>query len=88
MTKIYCYCLFDGQGRFQGVYSSTAAVHRDAMKICNQGAAPVLMELGGERVAPSVTTLRNTLKGAFEVQIVYSATPRHRAVIIKTKLKE
>ena len=88
MTKIYCYCLFDGQGRFQGVYSSVAAVHRDAMKICNQGSAPVVMELNGEAIAPSVTMLRNTFKGAFEVQVAYRSGLRHRAIIIKTKLKE
>ena len=45
MTNIYCYCLFDGNGNFQGVYSSTAAVHRDAMKLCNKGHSPVLMDL-------------------------------------------
>ena len=88
MTKIYCYCLFDGTGNFHGVYSSVSAVHRDALKICNKGVGNVLMEFShGGGCAPSATTLRNTLKGAFDVQVVYSAGT-HKAKIIKTKLKE
>ena len=89
MTKIYCYCLFDGRGNFHGVYSSVNAVHRDALKICNKGAGNVLMELSmGHHVAPAATILRNTLKGAFDVQVVYSGGHPHKAKIIKTKLKE
>ncbi len=89
MTKIYCYCLFDGQGNFHGVYSSVNAVHRDALKICNKGRGSVLMELSGGRVvAPSTTILRNTFKGSFDVQVVYSGAHPHKAKIIKTKLKE
>jgi len=89
LTKIYCYCLFDGQGNFHGVYSSVNAVHRDALKICNKGTGNVLMEFStGRRVTPSVTILRNTLKGAFDVQVIYSGGHTHKAKIIKTKLKE
>ena len=88
MTKIYCYCLFDGSGNFHGVYSSARAVHRDALKLCNRGQGQVLMELDNRYVAPSVTALRNVLKGAFDVQVEYVSRSQHRAKIIKTKLKE
>jgi len=88
LTKIYCYCLFDGQGNFHGVYSSVNAVHRDALKLCNRGSGNVLMQMGNHTLPPSATVLRNTLKGAFDVQVVYSGGPIHKAKIIKTKLKE
>ena len=89
MTKIYCYCLFDGQGNFHGVYSSVNAVHRDAIKICNKGSNSVLMETSAhDRISPSATTLRNAFKGAFDVQVVYSGGIGYKARIIKTKLKE
>jgi tryptophan synthase alpha subunit len=81
--------LFDGSGNFHGVYSSVTAVHRDALKICNQGNGHVMMEgATGSRIPSSVTALRNTLKGAFDVQVVYSDGISRRARIIKTKLKE
>ncbi len=88
MTNIYCYCLFDGRGNFHAVYSSVNAVHRDALKICNKGATKVSMNVKGERVAPSATTLRNLFKGAFDVQVLYSGGPGFEARIVKTKLKE
>jgi len=46
------------------------------------------MENGGQLIPPSVKTLRNTLKGAFDVQVIYTGGPSHKAQIIKTKLKE
>ena len=88
MTNIYCYCLFDGRGNFKGVYSSVTAVHRDALKICNKGSAGVYMQLQGRGIAPSLTILRNTFKGSFDIQVVYSGGPGCEARIIKTKLKE
>jgi len=88
LTKIYCYCLFDGGGNFHGVYSSVTAVHRDALKICNRGRGPVLMETMRGGVSPSATVLRNAFKGAFDVQVTYSGGPLNEAKIIKTKLKE
>ena len=88
MTNIYCYCLFDGRGTFKGVYSSVTAVHRDALKICNKASSPVFMQLKGQAIAPCITTLRNTFKGAFDIQVVYSGGPGCEARIIKTKLKE
>lgn len=88
VTNIYCYCLFDGRGIFRGVYSSVHAVHRDALKICNKGMQPVLMEGTSGPLAPSAKTLRNAFKGAFDVQVVYRGSPGHAAKIIKTKLKE
>jgi hypothetical protein len=88
MTKIYCYCLFDGRGNFHGVYSSVHAVHRDALKLCNKGGGQILMELNSGYFPPSVTALRNVFKGAFDVQVEYASQAHHRAKIIKTKLKE
>lgn len=88
MTKIYCYCLFDGRGNFHGVYSSVTAVHRDALKICNRGAQPVLMKTLRGSVPPTATALRNAFKGAFDVQVLYSDGSLNEAKIIKTKLKE
>ena len=88
MTKIYCYCLFDGGGNFHGVYSSATAVHRDALKLCNKGRGNVVMEANGVHAPPSVTTLRNTFKGVVDVQVIYRDNQGHRARIIKTKLKE
>ena len=87
MTKIYTYCLFNETDTFLGVYSSLQAVHRDALKICNRGNAPVMMEYMGERQAPNLGMLRNILKGQCDVQVRYLAG-RHGAKIIKTKLKE
>jgi hypothetical protein len=80
--------LFDGRGNFHGVYSSVSAVHRDALKICNRGSHPVLMETLGGQSPPSATALRKAFKGAFDVQVTYSGGPLHEAKIIKTKLKE
>jgi len=90
VTKIYCYCLFDRSGNFKGVYSSTNAVHRDALKLCNKGGGKVVIEgtRGQLPLEASATALRNILKGAFDVQVIYMSGPVHRAHIIKTKLKE
>ena len=87
MTNIYTYCLFDHEDNFHGVYSSLKAVHRDALKICNRGISPVIMEYNGAKVTPTLTALRNVLKGEIDVQIQYKSGPR-MAKIIKTKLKE
>ena len=87
MTKIYTYCLFDQEGTFHGVYSSLKAVHRDALKICNRGPAPVMMEYCGVKQSPTLTALRNALRGEVDVLIQYKSGPRG-AKIIKTKLKE
>ena len=87
MTNIYTYCLFDHEDNFHGVYSSLKAVHRDALKICNRGISPVIMEYNGAKETPTLTALRNVLKGEIDVQIQYKSGPR-MAKIIKTKLKE
>jgi len=87
VTKIYTYCLFDHAGTFYGVYSSLHAIHRDAVKLCNKGASPVLMEYEGAPHAPSLTKLRNMLKGVCDVQVKYTAGA-WSATIIKTKLRE
>jgi len=87
LTKIYTYCLFDHEDVFHGVYSSLKAVHRDALRICNRGVAPVVMEYNGSRQSPTLTALRNVLRGEINVQIHYRSGLR-AAKIIKTKLKE
>ena len=87
MTKIYTYCLFDHDDVFHGVYSSLKAVHRDALKICNRGVAPVIMEYHDIKQTPTFTALRNVLKGEIDVQLHYKSGSR-TAKINKTKLKE
>jgi hypothetical protein len=58
--------------------------------LCNKGGGKVVMEgkQGETPVEASATALRNTLKGAFDVQVIYSSGTAYRAHIIKTKLKE
>ena len=87
MTKIYIYCLFDGDDLFRGVYSSLKAVHRDALKIANSGGFAVHMETGDGILAPSLTDLRNVFKGKCDVVVRYRSG-RSVAKVIKTKLKE
>ena len=87
MTKIYTYCLFGPDETFYGVYSSLKAVHRDALKLCNRGHFPVIMEYGTETYSPTLTQLRNTLKGECDVRVRYRSGG-NIATIVKTKLKE
>jgi hypothetical protein len=87
VTNIYIYCLFDGADNFFGVYSSIKSVHRDALKIANQGNSPVRVEVSGQKISPTLTTLRNILKGKCDVLVRYRSGPSV-AKIIKTKLKE
>ena len=85
MTKIYTYCLFNEEDVFYGVYSSLKAIHRDALKLCNRGSSPVVME-GAEGIeAPSLTKLRNMLKGQCDVGVKYRSSASS-AKILKTKL--
>ena len=87
MTKIYTYCLFDHQDVFYGVYSSLQAVHRDAIKICNQGNSSVVMEYNSRHESPCLTKLRNIFKGECDTVVRYSSDVSG-AKILKTKLKE
>lgn len=87
MTKIYIYCLFDGNDNFFGVYSSIKAVHRDALKVANSGAHSVFLDLEGERSAPTLVNLRNIFKGKCDLWIKYRGG-RQLAKVVKTKLKE
>ena len=87
MTKINIYCLYDQEQILHGVYSSLKAVHRDAIKLCNQGVAPVLVEHNKRRLEPSLTLLRNIFKGEVNAKVIYRSDNR-RATILKTKLKE
>jgi hypothetical protein len=87
VTKIYTYCLFDNRDNFYGVYSSLKAVHRDAVRICNKGTAPVMMESQDVSRVASLTDLRNTLKGQCDVVVWYRSNAAG-AKILKTKLKE
>ena len=88
MTKIYIYCLFDKDGVLEGVYSSLKAVHRDAIKLCNHGLAPVRLVYGeNKRVSPTMATLRNVFKGEIDTTVSY-VSDSNRATVLKTKLKE
>jgi len=86
-TKIYCYCLFDRQGTFYGVYSSLKAIHRDALKITNRASSEVVLMLEGKSTKATLTNLRNALKGKTDTQIIY-ASGAHRAKIIKSTFIE
>jgi hypothetical protein len=87
MTKIYTYCLFDGDDTFHGVYSSLSAAYRDALKIANRGQSAVKIRTESGWSDPSLTTLRNVLYGRCDVVVTLQGG-RHRAKILKTKLKE
>ena len=87
MTKIYIYCMFDMFDHFLGVYSSLKAVHRDALRYCNQGTTRVYMVQNNHAETPSLVALRNFFKGACDIEIEYR-TDRHGVRIFKTKLKE
>ena len=87
MTKIYIYCLFDRLDTFLGVYSSIQAVHRDALRACNQGRGSVYMKEDDQYVTPTLKLLRNTFKGVCDVEIEYRSDS-NMIKILKTKLKE
>jgi hypothetical protein len=87
MTKIYTYCLFDGDDTFHGVYSSLSAAYRDAIKIANRGQSRVMIRTDDGWQDPSLTTLRNVLYGKCDVVVTLQGGP-HRAKILKTRLKE
>jgi len=87
MTKIYTYCLFDGDDTFHGVYSSLAAAYRDAIKIANRGQSRVMLQTEEGWVDTDLTALRNVLYSKCDVVVVLQGG-RHRAKILKTRLKE
>ena len=87
MTKIYIYCLFDRMDNFLGVYSSLKAVHRDALRVCNQGSSSVYMKVDKQTKPASLVELRNTFKGLCDVEVRYFSDAQF-VKIFKTKLKE
>jgi hypothetical protein len=87
MTKIYIYCLFDTFDKFIGVYSSLKAVHRDALRLANQGHSRVYLVHDQHMDNPTLTTLRNLFKGRCEIEVKYR-TPRTSIRVYKTKLRE
>ena len=87
MTKIYIYCLFDTANEFIGAYSSLKAVHRDARSLSNRGYSSVYLAHEGVFSSPTLTGLRNTLKGKCDVEVKYR-TNNTSIRIYKTKLKE
>ena len=87
MTKIYTYCLFDGDDTFHGVYSSLAAAYRDAVKIANRGQSRVMLQTENGWVDPDLTTIRNGLYSKCDLMVILQGG-RHRAKILKTRLKE
>ena len=86
MTKIYIYCLFD-KDTLVGVYSSLKAVHRDALRLANQGSSRIVMQANGDILEPSLTTLRNTFRGKCDFDVNYR-THSTFIKIYKTKLNE
>ena len=87
MTKINIYCLFDNQQSLYGVYSSIKAVHRDALKLCNDGHSSVKINHAGSRATPNITMLRNIFKGETDVKVNY-ASDKTQITILKTSIKE
>ena len=89
MTKIYIYCLFDTSrsNKFLGVYSSIQAVHRDALKYANRGDSRVAMFCENKMIEPTISNLRNTLKGKQDLAVTYR-TNRTHVTVYKTRLKE
>lgn len=87
MTNINIYCLFDDAGSLHGVYSSIKAVHRDALKLCNTGHTGVYVKLSDGISKPSITLLRNILKGEMDVKVDYHSS-NSKITILKTGLKE
>lgn len=89
MTKIYIYCLFDTRkaNTFLGVYSSIQAVHRDALKLANKGDSRVRMFCEEKIIDPTVSNLRNVLKGRQDITVTYR-TNRTHITVYKTRLKE
>jgi len=87
MTKINIYCLFDNHQSLCGVYSSIKAVHRDGLKLCNDGHSAVHIRYNGEYQKPNVTMLRNIFKGETDVKIDY-LSDKTKITILKTSIKE
>lgn len=87
MTNIYIYCLFDGIGNFQGVYSSLKAAHRDAIALANQGNQRVALRTSHGLEEPSLQRIRNLFNGRIDVKVVY-VSDMEAAHLIKTRLKE
>ena len=87
MTKLNIYCLFDKEQALHGVYSSIKAVHRDALKLCNNGFSGVFVKYNGEVTKPTITLLRNIFKGETDVKVNY-VSDNSRITILKTNIKE
>jgi len=87
MTKLNIYCLFDSDDALYGVYSSIKAVHRDALKICNNGFSGVYLRYNGESKTPNITMLRNIFKGEIDVKVNY-VSDKSKITILKTSIKE
>ena len=87
MTKINIYCLFDSNQALHGVYSSIKSVHRDAIKLCNNGLSNVFVKHENQLKKPDVTLLRNIFKGEIDVKINYLSDSAN-ITILKTSIKE
>lgn len=87
MTKLNIYCLFDRFQVLHGVYSSIKAVHRDAIRLCNDSHSDVYVYNDGVAHKPSIKLLRNILKGEFDVKVNYHSA-NSKITILKTNIKE
>ena len=66
---------------------SRRATGRDAIKLANRGQSRVMLQTENGWVDPDLTTLRNVLYSKCDVVVVLQGG-RHRAKILKTRLKE
>ncbi len=64
-----------------------AAAYRDAIRLANRGQSKVMLRTEEGWVDPDLTKLRNVLYSKCDVVVVLQGG-RHRAKILKTKLKE
>lgn len=87
MTNINIYCLFDKEESLHGVYSSIKAVHRDALKICNQGISGVFVRSEAGMEKASIGFLRNLFKGEMDKKVKY-VSDYGEVTILKTGLRE
>lgn len=88
MTKIYIYCVFDGDDGLYGVYSSLKAAHTDALKLANREAhGGVYVYYEGKSMQPNLTFIRNIFKGIIDSKINYYSNGC-KITVLKTKLKD
>jgi hypothetical protein len=87
MTKLNIYCLFDKKQALYGVYSSIKSVHKDALKLCNDGHRGVFIRYEEQSIKPDIKLLRNIFKGEFDIKVDYYSD-NSKVTILKTNIKD